>query len=87
MSCKPPCHGPSLQHFLSLSVLQSTKMERRFREQLYLALTLLFLNLGSSVTEGNTHGCYGAPGLPGMPGLPGRDGRDGLKGAKGEPGE
>ncbi|NXI30995.1 C1QC protein, partial [Sterrhoptilus dennistouni] len=57
-----------------------------FWEQLYLALTLLFLNLGSAEIAGNTHGCYGTPGLPGMPGLPGRDGRDGLKGAKGEPG-
>uniref|UniRef100_A0A8C3QRJ7 Complement C1q C chain n=1 Tax=Cyanoderma ruficeps TaxID=181631 RepID=A0A8C3QRJ7_9PASS len=61
-------------------------MEKRFREQLYLALTLLFLNLGSAEIVENTHGCYGTPGLPGMPGLPGRDGRDGLKGAKGEPG-
>uniref|UniRef100_A0A8D2P0D2 Complement C1q C chain n=1 Tax=Zosterops lateralis melanops TaxID=1220523 RepID=A0A8D2P0D2_ZOSLA len=61
-------------------------MEKRSWEQLYLALTLLFLNLGSAEIVGNTHGCYGTPGLPGMPGLPGRDGRDGLKGAKGEPG-
>ncbi|XP_066059081.1 complement C1q subcomponent subunit C [Chamaea fasciata] len=61
-------------------------MEKRFWEQLYLALSLLFLNLGSAVVVENTHSCYGTPGLPGMPGLPGRDGRDGLKGAKGEPG-
>uniref|UniRef100_A0A8U8B9H5 Uncharacterized protein n=1 Tax=Geospiza parvula TaxID=87175 RepID=A0A8U8B9H5_GEOPR len=54
--------------------------------QLYLALTLLLLNLGSAVTVEDPHSCYGAPGLPGMPGIPGRDGRDGLKGAKGEPG-
>uniref|UniRef100_A0A8U8BL11 Uncharacterized protein n=1 Tax=Geospiza parvula TaxID=87175 RepID=A0A8U8BL11_GEOPR len=53
---------------------------------LYLALTLLLLNLGSAVTVEDPHSCYGAPGLPGMPGIPGRDGRDGLKGAKGEPG-
>ncbi|NXO07671.1 C1QC protein, partial [Oriolus oriolus] len=55
-------------------------------EQLSLALTLLFLNLGSSVTVGDPYTCYAAPGLPGMPGTPGRDGRDGWKGAKGEPG-
>ncbi|KAM4886083.1 complement C1q subcomponent subunit C [Sylvia borin] len=61
-------------------------MEKRFWEQLYLALILLFLHVGSAVIVENTHGCYGAPGLPGMPGAPGRDGRDGLKGAKGEPG-
>ncbi|NXB73921.1 C1QC protein, partial [Donacobius atricapilla] len=59
----------------------------RFQEQLYLALTLLLLNLGSAVAVEDPPSCYGAPGLPGMPGLPGRDGRDGLKGAKGEPGE
>lgn len=87
MSCKPPCCGPSLQHFISLSMLQNTKMEKRCWEQLYLALTLVLLNLGSAVTVENPHSCYGAPGLPGMPGMPGRDGRDGLKGAKGEPGE
>ncbi|XP_053819088.1 complement C1q subcomponent subunit C isoform X1 [Vidua chalybeata] len=67
-------------------MLQNTKMEKRFWEQLYLVLTLLLLNLGSAVTVENPHICYGAPGLPGMPGMPGRDGRDGLKGAKGEPG-
>ncbi|XP_005057800.1 PREDICTED: complement C1q subcomponent subunit C isoform X2 [Ficedula albicollis] len=61
-------------------------MEKRFCVQLYLALTLLFLHLGSSVAAENPPSCYGSPGLPGMPGLPGRDGRDGLKGAKGEPG-
>ncbi|RMB91749.1 hypothetical protein DUI87_31979 [Hirundo rustica rustica] len=61
-------------------------MEKRFCGQLYLALTLLLLNLGSAVAVENLHGCYGSPGLPGMPGVPGRDGRDGLKGAKGEPG-
>uniref|UniRef100_A0A8U7P1D7 Uncharacterized protein n=1 Tax=Corvus moneduloides TaxID=1196302 RepID=A0A8U7P1D7_CORMO len=86
MSWKPPCPGPSLQNLLSLSVLQNTKMEKRFWEQLCLALTLLLLNLGSAVTAKDPHSCYGAPGLPGMPGVPGRDGRDGLKGAKGEPG-
>ncbi|NXI02633.1 C1QC protein, partial [Pachycephala philippinensis] len=58
-----------------------------FWEQLCLAFTLLFLNLGSAVIVESPHSCYGAPGLPGMPGIPGRDGRDGLKGAKGEPGE
>ncbi|XP_030918779.1 complement C1q subcomponent subunit C isoform X2 [Geospiza fortis] len=61
-------------------------MEKRFWEQLYLALTLLLLNLGSAVTVEDPHSCYGAPGLPGMPGIPGRDGRDGLKGPPGPPG-
>ncbi|KAM9630173.1 complement C1q subcomponent subunit C isoform 1-T1 [Morphnus guianensis] len=76
----------STQHFLSLSMLQSTKMGQSFWEQLHLALALLLLNVGSAVNGDVTHGCYGVPGLPGMPGAPGKDGRDGLKGAKGEPG-
>lgn len=87
MAWKPPCCGPSHQHFLSLSMLQSTKMAQSFWEQLHLALALVLLNLGSAVTRDAPHSCYGAPGLPGMPGVPGKDGRDGLKGAKGEPGE
>lgn len=87
MAWKPHCCGPSAEHFLSLSMLQSTKMGQSFWEQLHLALTLLLLNVGSAVNGDVTHGCYGVPGLPGMPGVPGKDGRDGLKGAKGEPGE
>ncbi|XP_009505558.2 complement C1q subcomponent subunit C isoform X2 [Phalacrocorax carbo] len=67
-------------------MLQRTKMGQRFWEKLHLALALLLLNLGSAVTGGDPHNCYGAPGLPGMPGVPGKDGRDGLKGSKGEPG-
>ena len=87
MAWKPPCRGPSPQHFLTLSIIQSTKMGQSFSEQLRLALALLLLNLGSAVTRDAPHSCYGVPGLPGMPGVPGKDGRDGLKGAKGEPGE
>uniref|UniRef100_A0A669QNX1 Complement C1q C chain n=1 Tax=Phasianus colchicus TaxID=9054 RepID=A0A669QNX1_PHACC len=86
---KLPYCGPSSQHFLflSLSMIQSTKMgQSTFREHLHLALILLLLRLESAVTSDPPHSCYGAPGLPGIPGVPGRDGRDGLKGAKGEPG-
>ncbi|KAM6046443.1 PREDICTED: complement C1q subcomponent subunit C [Chlamydotis macqueenii] len=61
-------------------------MGQSFWDQLHLALALLLLNLGSTVTGDAPRSCYGAPGLPGMPGMPGKDGRDGLKGAKGEPG-
>lgn len=86
MAWKPPSRGPSLYHFLSVVMLQNTKMGQSFWEQLCLALALL-LHLGSAVAGDAPHRCYGTPGLPGMPGVPGKDGRDGLKGAKGEPGE
>ncbi|XP_009079901.1 PREDICTED: complement C1q subcomponent subunit C [Acanthisitta chloris] len=64
-------------------------MEKRFWEQLSLALAFLLLNVGSGGTEEFPSGFFGPaglPGIPGMPGMPGKDGRDGIKGAKGEPG-